>query len=125
MEVGVAQSGLCDAIHGRSGYDAAEGPGHDEQHVGCTLRRHNAGWPPRRRLRGLFLDHPPKFGGGGGSCLLSIVVVALGDPETPVTCWADAGTLPRTTRAAVVANAQERIFIFATSHLTILQGCRL
>src|SRR6516165_12671685 len=73
----------------------------------------------------LSLITPPKFGGGGGSCLLSIVVVALGDPETPVTCWADAGTLPRTTRAAVVANAQERIFIFATSHLTILQGCRL
>src|SRR3974377_1559787 len=68
---------------------------------------------------------PPNFGGDGGSCLLSIVVVAPGDPGTPGTCWADAGTLPRTTRAAVVANAQERIFISATSHLTILQGCRL
>src|SRR6516162_10884522 len=33
---------------------------------------------------------PPNFGSGGGSCLPSMVVVALGDPGTPVTCWADA-----------------------------------
>ncbi len=29
---------------------------------------------------------PPKFGSGGGSCFPSIVVVAPGDPATPVTC---------------------------------------
>ena len=29
---------------------------------------------------------PPNFGGGGGSCLPSIVVVALGEPGTPVVC---------------------------------------
>ncbi len=31
---------------------------------------------------------PPNFGGGGGSCFPLIVVVALGEPGTPVTCWA-------------------------------------
>ena len=34
---------------------------------------------------------PPNFGSGGGSCLPSIVVVALGEPGTPVTCCATAG----------------------------------
>src|SRR5205809_1049834 len=28
---------------------------------------------------------PPNAGGGGGSCLPSMVVVALGEPRTPVT----------------------------------------
>jgi len=31
---------------------------------------------------------PPNFEGGGGSCLPSIVVVALGEPSVPLTCWA-------------------------------------
>src|SRR4029450_7213827 len=31
---------------------------------------------------------PPNFGSGGGSCFPSIVVVALGEPKVPVTCWA-------------------------------------
>src|SRR5213596_1709297 len=31
---------------------------------------------------------PPNFGSGGGSCLPSMVVVALGEPSSPVTCWA-------------------------------------
>src|ERR1022692_636086 len=69
MEVGVAQSLPCDAIHGGSGYDTAEGAWcaetlvirHDEQHVGGTLRRHDAGSPPRRRLRGSLLDHTAEF----------------------------------------------------------------
>src|SRR5262249_44620568 len=34
---------------------------------------------------------PPKGGAGGGSCFPSIVVVASGEPSTPVTCWAVAG----------------------------------
>ena len=29
---------------------------------------------------------PPNFGGGGGSCFPSIVMVALGEPGTPVIC---------------------------------------
>ena len=33
---------------------------------------------------------PPNFGSGGGSCLPSSVVVALGEPRTPVTCCAEA-----------------------------------
>src|SRR5262252_4028620 len=31
---------------------------------------------------------PPNFSGGGGNCLPSIVVVALGEPSSPVTCCA-------------------------------------
>ena len=31
---------------------------------------------------------PPNFGSGGGSCLPPIVVVALGEPGSPVTCCA-------------------------------------
>ena len=41
---------------------------------------------------------PPKFGWGGGSCFPSIVVVALGEPGTPVTCCANAGKQPRARR---------------------------
>src|SRR5271165_4300493 len=36
----------------------------------------------------LSLMTPPKGGLGGGSCLPSIVVVAVGEPRTPVTSWA-------------------------------------
>src|ERR1700758_2546027 len=39
---------------------------------------------------------PPNFGSGGGSCLPSMVVVALGEPSSPVTCWAR--TEPATAR---------------------------
>ena len=31
---------------------------------------------------------PPNFGSGGGSCLPSMVVVALGEPSSPVVCCA-------------------------------------
>ena len=34
---------------------------------------------------------PPNFGSGAGSCLPLIVVVALGEPGVPVTCWVIAG----------------------------------
>ena len=69
VEVRVAQPALGDAIQGRGRDDSAEGPrraeavvvGHDQQHVGRALRRHNAGRPPRRRLRGLLLDHPAEL----------------------------------------------------------------
>src|SRR5271169_2042942 len=36
----------------------------------------------------LSLMTPPKGGLGGGSCLPSMVVVAVGEPSTPVTSWA-------------------------------------
>src|SRR6201995_5369838 len=43
---------------------------------------------------------PPNAGSGGGSCLPVIVVVASGEPGTPVTCCADVGTQLRTRRLA-------------------------
>jgi Sulfatase len=63
-----------DAIHGGSGYDAAECArrtkplvvGHDQKHVRRTLRRHDARRPPRRGLRGFFIDHTPEFRIGRG-----------------------------------------------------------
>jgi hypothetical protein len=39
---------------------------------------------------------PPNFGSGGGSCSPLSVVVAVGEPGTPVICWAMTG-LPATT----------------------------
>src|SRR5271155_5451502 len=36
----------------------------------------------------LSLMTPPNSGGGGGSWFPGIVVVALGEPNTPVTCYA-------------------------------------
>src|SRR5664279_4921515 len=46
----------------------------------------------------LSLMTPPNPGGGAGSCLPSTVVVALGEPNWPVTFWAEADV-----RAKVVA----------------------
>jgi hypothetical protein len=47
----------------------------------------------------LSLITPPNFGSGGGSCFPVIVIVALGDPGTPVVCCADVETPPRTRSA--------------------------
>src|SRR6476659_4951012 len=53
---------------------------------------------------------PPNGGLGGGSCLPSIVVVAVGEPRTPVTCGATAGatanTQPRINAAAPVPSLE-------------------
>src|SRR5208283_4649256 len=43
----------------------------------------------------LSLMTPPNFGGGGGSWFPGIVVVALGEPNTPVTCCAATGAMAR------------------------------
>src|SRR5579862_7973389 len=53
----------------------------------------------------LSLITPPNFGGGGGSCFPSIVVVALGEPNVPVTCCAATGRTASTTatRSAAVS----------------------
>src|SRR5512136_1514264 len=40
---------------------------------------------------------PSNFVGGGGNCLPSIVMVALGEPGTPVICCAIAGPAASTT----------------------------
>src|ERR1700755_3626246 len=52
---------------------------------------------------------PPNIGSGGGSCLPSIVVVALGDPKTPVTCCADAEKQLRATRVTVTSMLQRML----------------
>src|SRR3954464_15179539 len=44
---------------------------------------------------------PPNFGSGAGIWFPSIVVVALGEPDTPVTCWAPAGRQEKTRSIAV------------------------
>ena len=69
VEIRVTQPVLRDAIQCRGRNDAAERArraeadvvGHDEQHVGRALRRHDARRPPSFRLRGPFLDHPAEF----------------------------------------------------------------
>ncbi len=66
VEIRVTHPALRDAIEGRCRNDATEGArraepavvGHDQQHVGRALRRHDPWRPPGFRLRGLFLDHP-------------------------------------------------------------------
>src|SRR5271165_6018790 len=54
----------------------------------------------------LSLMTPPKGRLGGGSCLPSIVVVALGEPRTPVTCWAKPPEASHSTATADTAIAK-------------------
>ena len=46
---------------------------------------------------------PPNFGSGGGSCLPSMVVVAPGEPSSPVTCHCARaeGASPMTAAASI------------------------
>ncbi len=72
VEVGIPQPGLRDPIHRRCRNHAAEGArraepavvGHDQQHVGRALRRHDAWCPPLLRFRRFLLDHPAELGIG-------------------------------------------------------------
>src|SRR4249920_398597 len=57
----------------------------------------------------LSLISPPNFIGGGGICFPSIVTVALGEPGTPVICWALAEKAAVTMTAATAA--QRRILL--------------
>src|SRR5262245_1613802 len=50
----------------------------------------------------LSLIVPPNFGAGGGSWFPSIVVVASGEPGTPVTCCAMVGAVASRNAAAVI-----------------------
>ena len=45
--------------------------------------------------RASSLITPPNFGSGGGSCLPLMLVVALGEPNVPVTCCARTGVAAR------------------------------
>ena len=66
---------------------------------------------------------PPNFGSGGGSCFPSIVVVAEGEPGTPVTCCAKAGDIrtrparpmPKASRLAASPTVFARIGIIFMS----------
>ena len=61
-----------------------------------------------------FLDHTAKLIGGGGSCFPSIVVVALGEPGTPVICWAETGVEPNSPVAIAEAGPSELQKSFGT-----------
>ena len=64
----------------------------------------------------LSLMTPPKGGLGGGSCLPSIVVVAVGEPRTPVTCWGKPAEEPnaRATADMALARTNGIVFIYAS-----------
>ena len=51
---------------------------------GGTMRGVHRGFD----CRASFSITPPNFWAGGGSCFPLMVVVALGEPGTPVTCYA-------------------------------------
>lgn len=55
-------------------------------------------------LSASLVMEPPKLGSGAGNCLPSIVVVAPGEPSTPVTCCAYTVPAAKATVAAAVAN---------------------
>src|SRR5262249_36871121 len=73
MELSVAQSGLCDAIHCRCRNNAAKSAAHAisliichyEQDVRRTLWRHDPWRPVRLGVLGGFVDHPAELGIGG------------------------------------------------------------
>jgi hypothetical protein len=52
---------------------------------------------------------PPNFGGGGGSYFPSSVMVALGEPGTPMICWA---------RTALAVNNQVTVNIAPSDTLS-------
>src|SRR5208282_3298331 len=58
---------------------------------------------------------PPNGAGGGGSCLPSMVVVALGEPGTPVICCAETGTVHSMAIATVGASPNQWNVLMASS----------
>src|SRR5271156_4243585 len=66
---------------------------------GGTTRAGHAGFD----WAALRLIWPSNFCGGGGMYRPSIVVVASGEPVTPVVCWADAGVTANATRQTITA----------------------
>src|SRR5512143_3763826 len=55
---------------------------------------------------------PPNFGSGGGSCFPLIVVVAPGEPGTPITCWAVAVAAQAVPSATLNTPYAVLLFIF-------------
>ena len=86
MELGVTQASIGDAVQRRGRNDAAEGAadaialvvGHDQQHVGGALGRHDARQTPGGRVLGVSLITPPNTGEVGGSCRPPMETVASG-----------------------------------------------
>src|SRR6266478_925186 len=61
---------------------------------------------------------PPNFGSGGGSCFPLMVVVALGEPGTPLICWACAA-LAIITQAIVNTIPTDRLSLIYPLVLTL------
>ena len=56
---------------------------------------------------------PPNFGSGGGNWVLGTVVVALGAPSVPVTCWAAAAADTAATAIdAPATNSKHGVHLF-------------
>ena len=106
VELGVAKSRLGDPVQCWCRDNTAERAtdaiplvvGHDQQHVGRTLRRHDTRRPPGFRILGALLDYTTEIWRWWRELFPSIAVVALGEPSSPDTCWALAGVKPRTVR---------------------------
>ncbi len=98
MEIRVTQPALRDAIQCRCRNDAAERARRAEA-ASSVMMSSTLGAPFGGTTRGAHqafdseafsLITPPNFGSGGGSCFPLMVVVALGEPSSPVTCCATA-----------------------------------
>src|SRR5580704_2485061 len=82
----------------------------------------------------LSLMTPPNFRGGGGSCFPSMVVVALGEPNWPVTCCAAIGTTARmaatrnaaaSARTAKVLGSRFMLFLLVLNQFSATAALRL
>ena len=112
MELRVAQPRVGDAVERRRRDHAAEGArraeadvvGHDQQHVGRALGRHHARRPLGLGLGGVEIDLAAELRRRVGRYLPSIVVVASGDPGTPLLCWASAEPVAATPAATPTPN---------------------
>src|SRR5208282_2034444 len=65
---------------------------------------------------------PPNLGGGGGICFPSMVVVALGEPNVPVTCCASA-ILPAANKLETASPPNATFQILAPRYIGCLLAC--
>ena len=65
---------------------------------------------------------PPNFGSGGGSCLPLMVVVALGDPGTPVVCISAAKHKAAVNTSAAPQSAEVIIGLAAFIRFSLLKA---